>query len=358
MGWVSVKFFCLCLSTSTYPSCWKFAHVQPVPQKGDCSNPSNYRPIALIFCLSKVFESVLNKKIIRHLSAHNLLSDCQYGFRKGWSTGDLAFLTESWSFSFRYFGETFAVRFDISKAFNRDYHKSLISKLPFYRFYPSLCTFISSFFSDRSIATVVDGYCSSPEPINSGVPQGSALSPNLFLFFINDLLNLTQCPIHSYADDTTLHFSTSYNRRPIQQELNDSRRDTIGCLTSDLPLVSDWGRANLVLFNASKTQFLQLSSRHNLPDNYPPFNDTQLPLSSTLNTLSVSLTKNLNWQFHTSTPGKPASKKLDVLWRLCPFFSSSQLLVLYSGLICPCMVYGSHVWRRFNRQGLIKQGGV
>ena len=82
----------------------------------------------------------------------------------------------------------------------------------------------------------------------------------LFLLFISDCQNLTQYPIHSYADDTTLHFSTLYNRRPTQQELSHSRQDAIGRLTSDLSLVSDWGKANLVLFNASKTQFLQLST--------------------------------------------------------------------------------------------------
>ena len=115
-----VKLFQLCLSTSTFPSCWKFAYIQPVPKKGDRSNPSNYRPIALISCLSKVFESILNKKILKHLSLHNLLSDRQYGFRQGRSTGDLlAFLTKSWSSSFRDFGETFAVALDISKAFDR-----------------------------------------------------------------------------------------------------------------------------------------------------------------------------------------------------------------------------------------------
>ena len=83
-----LKLLCLCLSTSSYPSCWKFVHIQPVPKKDDHSNPSNYRPLTLISCLSKVFESVLNKKIIRHLSTHNLLSDYPYGFRKGRSTGD------------------------------------------------------------------------------------------------------------------------------------------------------------------------------------------------------------------------------------------------------------------------------
>ena len=48
-----VILFQLCLSTSTFPSCWIFAYIQPFPKKGDRSNPSNYRPIALISCLSK-----------------------------------------------------------------------------------------------------------------------------------------------------------------------------------------------------------------------------------------------------------------------------------------------------------------
>ena len=89
-----VKLFQLCLSTFTFPSCWKFVYIQPVPKEGDRSNPTNYRPIALISCLSKVFKSILNKKIHKHLSLLNLLSDRQYGFRQGRSTGDLlVFLT-------------------------------------------------------------------------------------------------------------------------------------------------------------------------------------------------------------------------------------------------------------------------
>ena len=165
----------------------------------------------MISGLSKAFESDLNKKIMRHLSAHNLFSDCQYGFHKGRSNGDLlAFLTESWSSSCKNFNETFTVGLDISKAFNRVWHKSLISKLSSYGFNPSLCTFISNFLSDRSIAAAVDDHCSFPKTINSGVPQGSVLPPTLFLLFTNDILDLTQCPIHSYTDDTTLHFSTSY----------------------------------------------------------------------------------------------------------------------------------------------------
>ena len=114
------KLFRLCLSTSTFPSCWKRALVQPVPKKGDPSQPSNYRPIALTSILSKVFESILNRKIWKHLNSRNLICDRQYGFRKERSTGDLlSLLSDSWSSSFRDFGESFAVALDISKAFDR-----------------------------------------------------------------------------------------------------------------------------------------------------------------------------------------------------------------------------------------------
>ncbi len=212
-----------------------YAYVQPVSKKGVRSNPSNYRPIALISCLSKAFETILNRKFLKHLSSFSLLSDHQYGFRKRCCTGDLlAFLSDFWSSSFSRFSETFAVALDISKAFDRVWHTALLSKLSSDGFYPALCSFPSSFLSGRSIAAVVDGHYSTPKPINSGVPQGSVLSPTLFLLFINDPLSLTNCPIHAYADDTTLHYSTPFKRQPNPEELETSGNDTTERLTSDL----------------------------------------------------------------------------------------------------------------------------
>ena len=103
----------LMLSISTYPSC-----LHTTCSKEKHFNPSNYRNNALISCFSTVFESLLNRKIQRHLSANNILSDRQFGFQSGRSTSDLlAFLSDSLSSSFGDFGETFAVALVISKAF-------------------------------------------------------------------------------------------------------------------------------------------------------------------------------------------------------------------------------------------------
>src|SRR6201990_3593624 len=131
-------------------------------RRGDPSQPSNYRHISLTSVLSKVFESILNRKIWKHLNSSNIICDRQYGFRKKRSTGDLLSLpSDSWSSALRHFGESFAVALDISKAFDRVWHKALISKLPSFGIYPSLCDLLSDFLSGRSIAAVVDGHRSS-----------------------------------------------------------------------------------------------------------------------------------------------------------------------------------------------------
>ena len=112
-----------------------------------------------------------------------------------------------------------------------------------------------------------------------------------------------------------------------QSNKKEMIQDAIGDPTSDHSLVTQWGRVYLVLFNISKTQYLQLSTQHHFPDNYLLFfNDSQLPLSSTLNTLGLSFTKNLNWQFHI----------FQEVW--CPMTSASIFLSFPDA----CSVQGSY----------------
>ena len=94
---------------------------------------------------------------------------------------------------------------DVSKAFNRDWHKCVPDKLKSYGISGQIFGFISSCLSNRQLRMVLDGNPSLEYPVNGGVPQVSILGPTLFLIFINDLPDDIICNSAIYADDTTLY---------------------------------------------------------------------------------------------------------------------------------------------------------
>ena len=113
------KLFQLSYSVGIFPSSWKLAHVFPIPQKGDKSDPSNYRPIAITSLISKAMDTIITKQLLAFLETNNLLSDHQYGFRQARSTGDLlAYAVHTWSSALESYGESRVISLDISKAFD------------------------------------------------------------------------------------------------------------------------------------------------------------------------------------------------------------------------------------------------
>ena len=135
---------------------------------------------------------------------------------------------------------------DISKAFDRVWHKALFAKLPAYGFTPSFCKLISSLLSNRFISVVVDGATSASFPISSGVPLGSVLSPTLFLLFINDLIHASASDVHSFAYDSTLHKSSSFQCQPSSNTRSQSHLAMSSTINSDFQGISEWGTRNLV----------------------------------------------------------------------------------------------------------------
>ena len=100
-----------------------------IPKKGDRTDPSNHRPIAITSLLSKVMERVVNTQPLRYLEDCLLISDRQYGFRHRCSAGDLlVYLTHRWAEAIESRGEALAASLDIHRA----WHRVLLSKLPSY----------------------------------------------------------------------------------------------------------------------------------------------------------------------------------------------------------------------------------
>ncbi|CAF4763442.1 unnamed protein product [Pieris macdunnoughi] len=110
---VLTRLFRYLYSLGTVPKCWKTALIHPIPKKGDRSDPSNYRPIAITSLFSKIMESIVNCQLLRYLEGHQLISDYQYGFRRGRSAGDLlVYLTHRWAEAIESKGEALAVCLD------------------------------------------------------------------------------------------------------------------------------------------------------------------------------------------------------------------------------------------------------
>ena len=72
---VLTKLFQISCDSGVCPTLWKNAEVVPVPKRGDPTNPSNYRPIAITSILCKVMESLLSEQFLAYLENNCLIND-------------------------------------------------------------------------------------------------------------------------------------------------------------------------------------------------------------------------------------------------------------------------------------------
>ena len=90
LSYILAKLFNMCLKESCFPDCWKVSSVVSVFKNvGERSTAKNCRPVSLLSVVSKVFQKLVNNRVVDHLENFALFSDFQYGFRSSRSTAYL-----------------------------------------------------------------------------------------------------------------------------------------------------------------------------------------------------------------------------------------------------------------------------
>ena len=245
------------LLSSSFPSAWKLANIQPVHKKSSRQLKTNYRPISLLPVCCKIFEKIIFDNLYTFINSNNLLSPFQSGFRPGDSTINqlLSITTEIYE-AFENHDEVRAIFLDISKAFDKVWHAGLLHKLKQNGINGSLYHLMGDYLSNRKQRVVLNGIESEWEDVLSGVPQGSVLGPLLFLIYINDLSDGIYSRMRLFADDSSLFARVT--------DLNATHDQ----LVNDLNSITNWAHQWKMKFNpdiSKQAVEVIFSHKHNKP---------------------------------------------------------------------------------------------
>jgi hypothetical protein len=160
----------------------------PLYKKGEKTHTVNYRPIALLNCIFKVYEKILENRLRAFNEENDSINSCQKGSMKGSGTVEAIFALYSAIKQNSKKPITLAF-LDLSKAYDRVWRTGLWTKIWEMGVRGRLFRAIHSTYSNATFQYMLGNSKSSIHQTKQGIRQGSVLSPLLFIMLYTDIVN-------------------------------------------------------------------------------------------------------------------------------------------------------------------------
>ena len=326
-----------CLETGYFPNAWKQAKVVMLPKPGkDLTKPTSYRPISLLPAMGKIFERIVASRFSAFLEKVDYFDENQAGFRKKRSTVDQLFkMSQSVSTALKKHKKAVGVFLDVEKAFDAAWLEGLKYKLgrPEIGIPTKMIRLLSSFLTNRHLRVHQNSAISNKIKLKAGTPQGSALSPLLFIFYVND----TPKPppgvlISKFADNMAAW--------AIQKQ--EKRAEKL--IQKHLDSLSEWCNKWKIKLNPSKTQVGLFTNSNNTKEITLNIGRVPLTVSNEIKFLGLTFDRKLTWRHHIDNVRHRMWLRINAIKAISGRnlgMQSKTLIHLYKMWIRPIALYGA-----------------
>jgi hypothetical protein len=350
LGSVVLRLYQASLDLKYVPQRWRTAKIVVLrkPNKPDYSVPKAYRPISLLETISKGLEAVVARRLSYLAETYRLLPENHFGGRPNRSAEQaLNLLVEKIYEAWRAYRVLSLVSFDVQGAFNGVHPSVLADRLRERRVPGDLVTWIESLCNGRKASVVVGDYESPISEIeHAGIPQGSPLSPILYVFYN---ANLVQGRIST--SEGSIGFIDDYNAWVTGPSAAENTRKL---QTQLLPRAEKWARESGAVFEAQKTAFIHFVrplQPDRGPSNHLVFGNTTIAPKRTVKILGVTLDSGLTMNEHVSKAVAIAIAKCMAL-RKIRGVRPAQMRQMYIAAVVPTTDYAASTWYALSRIGV------
>jgi hypothetical protein len=321
------------LTEGIFPNKLKIAKIIPIFKSGDRTSLSNYRPIALLPVISKVYEKIVRKRLVEYLDANNIIDHKQYGFRSKSNTEtalfDLLSNIQTQTQRKRKVGLVF---YDLQKAFDTVNIEILLTLLQNSGIHGNDLKWFASYLNDRLQYVEIGGVKSNQLRITSSVPQGSVLGPILFLLYVNNIQHLK---LHGqpqlYADDIAI----LYNNQSFDEVKTNIKEDFV--------LLSKWTASMKLSINYEKSKIL-LIKNDLLIDQPISFNNVEIKFVNSYKYLGIDLDNRLNFVTYLNNLKKKLSQIAGLFRKLNHVVPHNFKKSLFNAFFDSHIQYGLNIW--------------